>query len=269
MQFFMRRSRCIHDQAIRSGERVWLVHTNPGAMSLHLIESHQARTAAIRKPGGAVSSVFIHAALVAGAFTIASATPVAQAPKIQMVHTAFVSPPLPPPSVNRDAALSDHDGAASAITSRPVRNVPNMNVDIPANIPSINANSAPIDDGATNSHVGSSGKAGNGSGSGSASDILDAPQVDKPVVALGGFHLPRYPETMRIAGVQETVVATFVVDTLGRVETTSISFPAATHTAFAVAVRDALLNARFRPAEANGHLVRQRVAQPFVFTLDR
>ncbi|MDQ6611492.1 MAG: energy transducer TonB [Gemmatimonadota bacterium] len=237
-------------------------------MSLHLIESHQLRPATVRKPGGAISSMFIHAALVTAVFTIASTTPLSRSSTHDAVHVVFVPPPLQPPSVNR--APSEAGNSAAALNAAPIppeRTIPNMDLEISAAIPAINANTAAMDEPITVGGVHASGNQRNGLGSGAASAILDAPQVDKPVVALAGFPAPRYPEAMRMAGVQENVLATFVVDTLGRVEPASVSFPPNTHNAFASAVREALASARYRAAEANGHLVRQRVAQPFVFSL--
>ena len=241
-------------------------------MSLHLIESRQVRSATARKPGGAISSMFIHAALVTSVFTIASATPVRHVAKDPLVKTFFVTPVVPPPSVNRAGSNSSNHSSSDSRPSeslRPRTDLESFHINIPTEIPAIDASHAAIEDHLTFGRPHGVLNTGDGLRSGGAADILNAPQVDKPVVALAGFRLPRYPESMRQAGVQATVVATFVVDTLGRIESGSVSIPAESHAAFATAVRDALASARFRPAEANGHLVRQRVSQPFVFSLDR
>ncbi|MEP6779390.1 MAG: TonB family protein [Gemmatimonadaceae bacterium] len=241
-------------------------------MSLHLIESHQLRSETTRKPAGAISSVLIHASLVAGAFAVATGTPIAHAAKAPEVRTIFVKPIEPLIAVNRKQSDA---GSSSSRTNIVVPNtlqavLPNL-VNIPTNIPPINANVAAVDQHTDFSYGRKVGVGNSGTGltSGTGHDIFDAPQVDKPVVALAGFRMPKYPESMRTAGVQETVVATFVVDTLGRIEAGSISIPADARSAFANAVRDALSGAKFKPAESGGHLVRQRVAQPFVFSLDR
>jgi len=92
--------------------------------------------------------------------------------------------------------------------------------------------------------------------------------VEKVVVALPGT-APRYPDMLRQAGVEGDVRAQFVVDTLGRVEPGSLRLLEATHDQFAAAVRTALsARARFKPAEAGGHKVRQLVEQTFTFRLD-
>ena len=93
--------------------------------------------------------------------------------------------------------------------------------------------------------------------------------VDRPVVAMPGSASPRYPSLLQGAGVEGEVRAQFVVDTLGRVENGSIRILDTTHQSFAAAVRDALVRARFVPAEAGGRKVRQLVEQPFTFRLNR
>ena len=93
--------------------------------------------------------------------------------------------------------------------------------------------------------------------------------VEQAVVALPGTAAPRYPPMLQSAGVEGNVRAQFVVDTLGRVEQGSFRALEATHDLFVVAVRDALLRARFSPAEAGGRKVRQLVEQTFTFTIRR
>jgi periplasmic protein TonB len=97
---------------------------------------------------------------------------------------------------------------------------------------------------------------------------LSAPYVDKVVVALPGTATPRYPSMLQSAGVEGDVHARFVVDTLGRVESGSVRVLDATHDQFEAAVRTALTRARFKPAEAGGHKVRQLVEQTFTFRIN-
>jgi TonB family protein len=68
--------------------------------------------------------------------------------------------------------------------------------------------------------------------------------------------------------IQGEVIVSYIVDARGRVEPGSIKVISATHKLFADAVRVALLNARYRPAEAGGQAVRQLVEQPFIFKLE-
>jgi protein TonB len=90
--------------------------------------------------------------------------------------------------------------------------------------------------------------------------------VEREVQPLGGT-APRYPEMLRTAGVEGTIVAEFVVDTAGRVEPSGVRIVESAHPLFEAAVRQALRGMRFRPAEAGGRKVRQLVRQPFTFSL--
>jgi protein TonB len=78
---------------------------------------------------------------------------------------------------------------------------------------------------------------------------------------------PRYPESLKSAGVEGSFVVEFVVDSTGRVDPKTLSFPKAAHPAFLRAVRDALLRSRYFPAELAGFKVRQLVSQQFTFVI--
>ncbi|HEX4683669.1 MAG TPA: energy transducer TonB, partial [Gemmatimonadaceae bacterium] len=77
--------------------------------------------------------------------------------------------------------------------------------------------------------------------------------------------VPRFPERLRDAGVEGSVLVQFVVDTTGRVEMSSIKVMTSTHELFTEAVRDALARFRFRPAELTGHRVEALAQMPFEF----
>jgi protein TonB len=94
-------------------------------------------------------------------------------------------------------------------------------------------------------------------------------QVEKPVMAVPGSPAPRYPDVLKAAGVEGEAAVSFVVDTTGRAEPSSIQILNATNDLFGAAVRTALPNMRFLPAEIGGKKVRQKVLQPFVFTIVR
>ena len=97
---------------------------------------------------------------------------------------------------------------------------------------------------------------------------LAAHQVDVPARPADRT-APRYPDLLRRAGTEGTVLVRFVVDSAGRVDPASVTIVDATHPLFAAAVRDALLRAAFRAARAAGHPVAQLVEQRFDFRLDR
>ena len=57
---------------------------------------------------------------------------------------------------------------------------------------------------------------------------------------------PRYPESLRLAGIEGHVLVQFKVDTLGMVDPASVKFLSSTHDLFSRAVREALVNGRGR-----------------------
>jgi TonB family protein len=93
--------------------------------------------------------------------------------------------------------------------------------------------------------------------------------VERPAVPLSRQSLPRYPPDLRQAGVEGSVVASFIVDTTGRVERGSFRTLKSTDPAFTAAVENAVLTSRYRPAEIAGIRVRSRVIAPFDFTITR
>jgi protein TonB len=112
---------------------------------------------------------------------------------------------------------------------------------------------------------GGGGKGGLGSGSGRA---YDENQVERAVQVTRKAE-PRYPESLKSVGVEGVVQMHFIVGADGRVEPGSIEVLSTPHKLFADAVRTALLNTRYRPAEAGGHAVRQLVEQSFTFRLEK
>lgn len=94
-------------------------------------------------------------------------------------------------------------------------------------------------------------------------------QVEKPVSQAPNSAQPLYPDILRQAGVEGSVLATFVVDTTGRADVSTFKVLRADHQLFERAVRDALPRMRFIPAEVGGRKVRQLVQQPFAFQIVR
>jgi protein TonB len=93
--------------------------------------------------------------------------------------------------------------------------------------------------------------------------------VEKVAVPLPGNAQPVYPERLRSAGIEGSVVLRFVVDTSGRVEPGSMRVLQADHELFASAVRTALAKHRFIPAEVSARRVRMLVEQRFDFAIGR
>ena len=109
------------------------------------------------------------------------------------------------------------------------------------------------------------------SGSGEVTDLagpFSADRVERQAYLESGSVAPRYPRSLRAAGIEGGVTAVFVVNETGRVERESLRFTRSDNPLFEAAVRDALQRMRFIAAEVGGVKVRQLVQMPFVFTLD-
>lgn len=76
-----------------------------------------------------------------------------------------------------------------------------------------------------------------------------------------------YPELQLAAGVPGKVVLQFVIDTVGRIEPTTIEVLERTNEAFANSAKRGVLDARFEPATFGGHRVRQLSKWPVKFEL--
>lgn len=244
-------------------------------MSLHLIESRKVVSKSSRKRDGILVSVTVHALLILSVATLATASPlqheVREVDKI--IYTAPPEPVVPAvPKVHQTVESSQSVSESAPVIAAPVLIAP---VVIPTVIPDIDLLKTadnPTSLRLTGNRVGSPGSEGEpgagGTGFGTGG-ILGEAQVDRPVAILSGYRTPRYPEAQRFAGIEQTLNVEFVVDTLGRIEAGSLAFKDGPHQSFMNAVREALANAKFRPAEVAGHRVRQRVTQAFVFSLSK
>ena len=82
-----------------------------------------------------------------------------------------------------------------------------------------------------------------------------------------GSAAPVYPPELSARGTEGQVQAAYVVDTTGRVDTTTIQVMQSDDPRFTESVRVALSETRFRPAKRAGKAVRQLVQQRFRFKL--
>jgi TonB family protein len=96
----------------------------------------------------------------------------------------------------------------------------------------------------------------------------DASEVEAQVAVESGMR-PEYPAALRSSGIEGRVVAQFIVAPDGRTDPGSIRILSATNELFALSVRRALMQSRFRAASIGGRRVPQLVQQLFVFKLDR
>lgn len=94
-------------------------------------------------------------------------------------------------------------------------------------------------------------------------------QVAKPAELLPSQPQPQYPQTLREKKIAGNVVVQFVVDTAGQPQMWTLKVLRATHLEFVPAVRSALAQSHFSPAELGGRKVKQLVQMPFEFSLGR
>jgi TonB family protein len=96
--------------------------------------------------------------------------------------------------------------------------------------------------------------------------VFSADQVEQPAVVAApeGLHVT-YPPELFAKGVGGSVLAEFVVDTSGNVESETINLVSSTDPLFSAAVLRSLPSARYVPAMKGGKAVRQVVHQPYRF----
>jgi protein TonB len=92
-------------------------------------------------------------------------------------------------------------------------------------------------------------------------------QVEQPVSSVQGGAHPQYPDILKQAGVEGEVYVSFVVDTMGLADVTSLKVIKSSHQLFLNSVVAALPDMRFAPAMVGGRKVKQLVMEPFVFQL--
>ena len=221
-----------------------------------------------RRDGGAAMSIATHLAIVGLVAVVTAKTP-AQRDKEPTVIYRIPAPVIRQPTAPRPVAPSSPH--TSGWTSAPVLPVITT---IPPTLPPIEFG-APSDPTPTEVMFGD-GRPGVGrlggidpgdgdrNGGGSA-DWSGTETMMRLVVSAK----PRYPERLRVAGVNGRVRIRFVVDTTGRVEPTSVQIVESTHELFTNAVREILPVLRFKPSEANGKRVKSLAEMPFEFQITR
>ena len=222
----------------------------------NLLESRPVKQ---RTAGGMVGSVFLHTVLlVAAAYATLHATAKKEKreEKINFVEVKKAPPPKPPP---QEVAPPPPKGFQ--VLTAPI-NIPNVLPDIDLTKQITNAEDFSGKGVAKGVAKGIEVKAVEG-------QTYFEFQVEKPVMQAPNSAVPRYPEILKSAGVEGEVLASFVVDTTGKAEPGSFKVLHATHELFASAVRSALPNMLFLPAEVGGKKVKQLVQQPFVFAITK
>ncbi len=97
---------------------------------------------------------------------------------------------------------------------------------------------------------------------------LDARTVEEPP-ALLTHPAPRYPEVLRQAGIEGTVLVEAVLDTLGRVEPASLRIARGAHALFEAEATAVVRASHYRPGRMGTRAVRVRILVPVGFTLRR
>jgi TonB family protein len=97
--------------------------------------------------------------------------------------------------------------------------------------------------------------------------VFSVLEVDKIVERYEGSAAPVYPRDLLAIGAEGLVQMTYVVDTAGRVDMSTIEVVSSDDPRFTESVRTALGLMLFHPATRNGKTVRQLVAQQFRFKI--
>jgi protein TonB len=232
-----------------------------------LLESKAKRQ---RRTGGAALSVAAHLAIVGlvTAFTV---------PKPRLIHTPtpqvhVVIAPKAPPERPHTETRTFAGRSLSPVIDRSIDvrlPVPVINTDLP---PIDVAHGPPLDSLLLNGAHSSGGPHGSlgrldliTDTGGRSSEWRGSEAIMRVVTQVK----PRYPESLRNAGIDGRVLVQFNVDTLGAVDPASIRILSSTHDLFTRAVRDALGGFRFRPAEVDGHRVVALAEMPFEFSIRR
>jgi protein TonB len=224
-----------------------------------------------RSTGGAIFSVVMHAIIIALAIKATlnagqKSEKVEQ--KIDFVEVKKDEPPPPkdePKPPPPDVTVAPPPPKGFQVLTAPV-NIPDVLPEIDLSKKLTNENDF--------TGKGAAGGRANGVVGGVAPAVnSDQPlfefQVEKPVAQAPNSAQPRYPDILKSAGVEGEVLAQFVVDTTGKAEVNTFKVLKTSHELFASAVRNALPNMKFLPAEVGGRKVKQLVQQPFVFAIQK
>jgi protein TonB len=223
-----------------------------------------------KRLGGSVTSIIVHAAVVAALVVVTkNAGLVEEKTKDEKLDFVEVKDEPKPPEPEKPPPPPDVVAAPPPPKGFQVLSAP---IEIPNIIPEIDL-SKKVTDEADFSGKGVAGGTSKGVEGGKAVVQTDQPyfdfQVEKPVVPAPGTAGPSYPDMLRSAGIEGTVLAQFVVDTVGRADMSTFKVLKSDNDLFSTSVKNYLGRARFLPAEVGGRKVKQLVQQPFQFSLNR
>jgi periplasmic protein TonB len=233
----------------------------------NLIESQPTKQGSV---GQSITSIILHGGLIALMVVVTANAGIQQDEKAAQEDIQFMEAPKnepPPPEPDRPPPPPDVVAAPPPPKGFQVLTAP---IDIPDKIPDVDLSKAVTDE-ADFSGKGVQGGIARGVEGGTAPVVSDQPyfefQVEKPALAREGNPQPRYPEMLRSAGIEGEVIAQFVVNEDGRADMGTFKSLSSSHAQFTAAVRAALPQMRFYPAEVGGRKVKQLVQQAFKFSL--
>lgn len=263
-------------------------------MMNNLLESKPRKQ---RSTGGTIFSIALHSAII---FFAVYATARAGIPedrdkreeKVTFVKTKAAEPPPPvekkkePPPPPKAEKPKPQPKRAAPLPPAPKAEIAppkgfkvlQAPVVIPVSIPKIDL-SAKVTDaddfsgkgaagGTSKGVVGSEGTKDGAAGGIDKNRSYAEFEVERQVSAISGTKV-EYPESMRSSGVQGQVLAQFVVNANGRVDTGTFKVLESSNPTFTQAVKSALSKMRFRPAQIGSTSVAQVVQQAFVFKLNQ
>jgi len=235
----------------------------------NLVES-QAKTQ--KRLGGSITSILLHTAVVVGLIIVTKESGlVAEKTKEEKVDFVEVKKDEPkPPEPEKAPPPPDAVAAPPPPKGFQVLTAP---IDIPNVIPDIDLSKKVTDEADFTGKGVAGGIAKGVEGGKGPIPQGDQPyfdfQVEKMVVMAPGASGPAYPDMLRSAGIEGTVLAQFVVDTTGRADMSTFKVLKSENDLFSNSVKNALQRMRFLPAEVGGRKVKQLVQQPFQFSLNR
>jgi len=103
--------------------------------------------------------------------------------------------------------------------------------------------------------------------------VTDQPYMEAVVEErpepITGTCIQHYPDILRTAGIEGTVMMEFIIDTLGRAERNSIRVVRSPQPGFEQDARATVQSCRYHPGRIAGRAVRVRVQQPITFSITR
>lgn len=271
----MNASPAIHGLAIGTQPRRTTMAVGETGVSSPSLETEDANMMGVllesrakhqRRSGGAAASVVAHAAIIT-AVVVGTAHGTMAPRTIEKPKVVMVTPPTPATVVHeRTTSVPSAPRLPSNVVIRNV-DVPKI---IPKGLPPIDFTRGLASDSIV---IGRPGDAGSGKGAtiidGGGENISGAWTVNDILMNVITPAKPRYPESLRSAGIDGRVLVQFVVDTTGRVDMSSVKILSSTHDLFSRAVREALGNFRFRAAVSAGRRIPALAQMPFEFQLKK